>query len=159
MKILIRLFTIVLAVSAMPVVWAGSEENLALPTAPKQAEVSLDLLTIDSGYVFESDLNHGGSLGRQYEWQNEFEYAHRFLITGHLYLRLGLDYSRFDFGHTNAPVPVHLQSMAGVIGVDYMHGDDVAAFLWVRPGFYTEEHLGISSFDAPITAGRIFVIQ
>jgi hypothetical protein len=139
---------------------AGPVEQYVAPTSEKPTEqVSLDLFTIDSGYVFESDLNHGGSFGRQYEWQNEFEYAHRFLITGNLYFRLGLEYDRFDFGHTTAPVPVHLQSMAGVIGIDYIHEGDVGAFLWVKPGFYTEEHIGISSFDAPITAGRIFVLQ
>jgi hypothetical protein len=139
---------------------AGPEENYTTTTtATNQEKVSLDLFSLESGYVFESDLNHGGSFGKQDALQSEFEYSHRFLLTGHLYLRLGLSYQRFDFGQTEAPVPVHLQSAAGLIGVDYMHDNDVGAFLYIRPGIYTEEHIGISSFDAPITLGRIFVIK
>ncbi len=160
MKLQIRLLIFTIALLSVATLCAGPEEQYVATATQKQTEkVPLDLITTETGYVFESDLNHGGSFGQQYEVQNEFEYAHRFLITGHLYLRLGLAYDRFDFGHTEAPVPVHLQSGAGIIGLDYMHGEDVGAFLWVKPGFYTEEHIGISSFDAPITLGRIFVLQ
>jgi hypothetical protein len=35
----------------------------------------------------------------------------------------------------------------------------VGAFIQVRPGFYTQNDFGISSFDIPITLGRIFVLQ
>jgi hypothetical protein len=156
----IRLLALAIVLSSIATLCAGPEEQYVATSTQKQTEkVSLDLISIETGYVFESDLNHGGSFGKQYEFQNEFDYAHRFLISGNLYLRLGVSFDRYDFGHTDAPVPVHLQSGAGVIGVDYMHGNDVGAFLWVKPGFYTEEHLGISSFDAPITFGQIFVLQ
>jgi hypothetical protein len=161
MKISVRFLTFVfvlfLSVTGLR---AGPGENyVATTTTASEEKVSLDLFSLESGYVFESDLNHGGSFGEQDALQSEFEYSHRFLLTGHLYLRLGVSYQRFDFGNTDAPVPVHLQAGAGLIGVDYMHGNDVGAFLYVRPGFYTEEHLGLSSFDAPITLGRIFVIK
>jgi hypothetical protein len=160
MKMLIRLLALAIALFSVAALWAGPEEQYVATSTTKQSKkVSLDLISIESGYVFESDLNHGGSFGQQDALQTEFDYAHRFLITGQLYLRLGLAYDRYDFGHTDAPVPVHLQSAAGIIGIDYMHGNDVGAFLWVKPGFYTEEHLGIASFDAPITAGQIFVLQ
>jgi hypothetical protein len=160
MKIQIRLVALLVGLFSVAGLWAGPEENyIATSTARETKKVSLDLFSVESGYVFESDLNHGGSFGSQDALQTEFDYAHRFLLTGNLYLRLGISYDRYDFGHTAAPVPVHLQSLAGVIGVDYMHGDDVGAFLWVKPGIYTEEHIGIASFDAPITAGRIFVLQ
>ncbi len=159
MKIYHRLFTLLAALCVAGPLWAGPENFVATSTTRETKKVSLDLFSLESGYVFESDLNHGGSFGSQDSLQSEFDYAHRFLLTGNLYLRLGVDYDRFDFGHTSAPVPVHLQSAAGVIGIDYMHGDDIGAFLWVKPGFYTEEHIGINSFDAPVTAGRIFVLQ
>jgi hypothetical protein len=160
MKIRLRLSVFLVALFSVAALWAGPEEQyVATSTEKKVEKVSLDLISLESGYVFESDLNHGGSFGEQDSWQNEFEYAHRFLLTGHLYLRLGLAYNRYDFGQTDAPVPVHLQSAAGIIGIDYMHDNDVGAFLWVKPGIYTEEHIGIASFDAPITAGRIFVLQ
>ncbi len=121
--------------------------------------VSLDLFRIQSSYIFESDLNHGGSFGKQDEIQNEIEYGHRFHLTGDAYLHVGFAYERYDFGSSSAPVPNHLQSLAGVVGVDIMHGNDVGAFIEFRPGFYAENDFGISSFDVPITLGRIFVLQ
>jgi len=160
MKIQIRLFTLLTALISVAALLAGPEDRyIAATTEQKTEKVSLDLFTLESGYVFESDLNHGGSFGKQDELQTEFEYAHRILLTGNLYLRVGVSYDRYDFGHTDAPVPVHLQAAAGIIGIDYMHGDDVAAFFWLKPGIYTEEHIGISSFDMPITAGRIFPLM
>jgi hypothetical protein len=140
---------------------AGSESDAQTAiAAPRSLEPSpLDLFNFEQGYVFESDLNHGGSLGRQDEIQTEFEYGHRVRLSGNLYLHLGLSYDRYDFGSTSAPVPNHLQAFAGVIGVDYLRGKDVGAFFQVRPGFYTQDDIGISSFDAPISVGRIFVVK
>ena len=160
MKLQIALATLFVGLFSVAGLWAGPEETYAATsTAREMKPVSLDLFTLESGYVFESDLNHGGSFGSQDSLQTQFDYAHRFLLTGNLYLRVGVSYDRFDFGNTAAPVPVHLQSLAGVIGLDYMHGDDIGAFFWMKPGIYTEEHIGISSFDMPITAGRIFSLQ
>ena len=136
----------------------ASAEAVADTTQTSQA-VPLDLFKIESGYVFKSDLNHGGSFGKQDELQNSFEYGHRIQLAGNYYLRLGLSYDRYDFGSTSAPVPDHLQSIAGVFGVEYMHGGDVGAFLQVRPGFYFQNEIGLSSFDVPITLGRIFVVK
>jgi hypothetical protein len=161
MKNLIRLVPC-LGLLLAPLAWAGSEadEKAAVPTSERKTEaVPLDLFEIEQGYVFESDLNHGGSLGKQDEIQTEIEYGHRIRLQGNLYVHVGLSYDRYDFGSTSAPVPNHLQAMAGVIGLDIMHGKDVGAFFQVRPGFYTENDIGISSFDAPITLGRIFVLQ
>ena len=121
--------------------------------------VPLDLFRLQTGYVFESDLNHGGSFGKQDEIQSEFEYGHRIQLPGNFYLHLGLSYDRYDFGSTNAPVPNHLQAIAGVIGIDFMHGKDVGAFIEFRPGFYIQNDVGISSFDVPISLGRIFVVK
>jgi hypothetical protein len=127
--------------------------------ATNAEQVPLDQFELESSYTFESDLNHGGSFGKQWEFQNEFEFTHRFQITGDYYAHVGLAYERFDFNDTRAPIPIHLQSFATVIGIDYMHGSDVGAFLQIRPGFYTEEHLGIRSFDIPITVARAFTLQ
>src|SRR2546425_5847509 len=121
MKIHLRLPALAFALFSVASLLAGPEEQyVATSTEKKTEKVSLDLISLESGYVFESDLNHGGSFGKQDSLQTGFDYAHRFLLTGHLYLRLGVSYERYDFGHTEAPVPVHLQSAAGVIGVDYM---------------------------------------
>ena len=138
----------------------GGAESEYARSETKSKEVPLDVFNIEGGYVFESDLVHGGmSFGKQDSFQSKFEYYHLFRIKDSIYLRLGLEYNRFDFGRTIAPVPVHLQSMAAVIGIDYMHGTDLGAFIWVKPGFYTEEHIGMPSFNAPITLGRAFTLQ
>lgn len=160
-----KLFCLVplLALGLAAPAWAGSEMdgkeavNNTLETSP--ASVPLDVFTLESSYDFESNLNHGGSFGKQAEIQNEIEYGHRIKLSGNLYVHVGFAYNRYDFGSTSAPVPNHLQSLAGVFGVDFMHGSDVGAFFQVRPGFYTQNDFGISSFDIPITLGRIFILQ
>jgi hypothetical protein len=139
---------------------AGTETQVQIEQCDKDMKkVPLDVFDTENTYVFGSDLNHGGSFGKQDEVQNHFYYAHRFGITGNWYARTGVAYDRFDFGNTSAPVPVHLQSGAAVISIDYMHGDDIGAMLEVRPGFYTEEHIGLSSFDCPITLIRFWVLK
>jgi hypothetical protein len=145
-----------------PCLTAGSDTDgkTAVATTQKTVETTpLDLFKFEEGYVFESDLNHGGSFGKQDEIQSELEYGHRIRLSGDYYVHVGFSYDRYDFGSTSAPVPNHLQAIAGVFGIDYMHGKDVGAFFQVRPGFYFQNDIGISSFDAPITLGRIFVIQ
>jgi hypothetical protein len=160
MKTRIRFLVVALILFAAPKTRAatirGEIESIG---DEKKEAVSLDLFETESSYVFESDLHRAGSFGDQYAIGNYFSYGHRILLNGHLYLRLGIDYSRFDLGKTGAPVPDHLQSVAGVIGVDYMHDNDVGAFLQVRPGFYTVNDFDSAAFDAPITLGRIFVLQ
>jgi hypothetical protein len=160
MKSAVRLLCLALIFLASSKTWASTIHGEIESIGDEKPEaVSLDLFEFESGYVFESDLHRSGSLGEQSAFGNSLSYAHRILLSGHIYLRLGIDYNRFDFSSTGAPVPSHLQSVAGVIGIDYMHGNDVGAFLQVRPGFYTENDFGSDSFDAPITLGRIFVLQ
>ena len=155
-----RLLFLILIFFASSPTWAASiAEQVASVTDVKPEAVSHDLIEFESSYVFESDLHRSGSFGDQYELHNSFSYGHRFLLSGHLYLQLGISYDRFDFGKTGAPVPEHLQGVAGTIGIDYMHNNDVGAFIQVKPGFYTENDFDSSSFDAPITLGRIFVLQ
>lgn len=158
MKISGAQFVIILALFGTQIARSGEEPPITTSSETTE-KVPIDIFETENGFVFQSDLNHGGSFGKQYEAQTELEYAHRFLLSGNWYLRTGLLYDRFDFGKTDAPVPVHLQAMAGIIGIDYMHGDDVGAFLQIRPGFYTEEHIGLASFDCPILLGRFWTIQ
>ena len=160
MKNALRSLLLILTCLALPKAWSASIRGQVESISEEKTEaVSLDLFEMESSYVFGSDLHRGGSFGDQDALQNSFSYGHRILLQGHLYLHLGIDYSRFDFGGTAAPVPDHLQSVAAVIGVDYMHNNDVGAFLQVKPGFYTQDDFDSASFDAPITLGRIFVLQ
>ncbi|MEP6603651.1 MAG: hypothetical protein ABJB69_06875 [Spartobacteria bacterium] len=161
MKISHSLFSLI---GSLVLLGAASARDLTTATpettgTKSEEETPLDIITTETGYVFESDLKNHGNFGSQYELQNQFEYGHRIQLNGNLYIHLGLAYERFDFGNTNAPVPVHLQKMAGVIGLDYMKGADTGAFLQFRPGFYTEEHIGSASFDCPILLGRFWILQ
>lgn len=121
--------------------------------------VPLNAINSETSYTFSSDLNHGGSYGKQHALDTTFDYARRFQLSGNWYLRLGIDYARYDFGKTRAPVPDHLQSVAGIVGLDYMHGSDIGMLIELKPGFYTQNDFNIASFDMPITAGRIWVLQ
>jgi opacity protein-like surface antigen len=147
------------ALLLMQPAWAARDAETTTDMGATSEPVPIDLFTMENSAVFESDLNHGGSFGQQYEIQNGFEYGHRFQINGNWYAHAGIAYNRFDFGNTTAPVPVHLQSGAAVIGFEYMKGEDIGAILQFRPGFYTEEHLGLNSFDCPIILGRFWVLQ
>jgi hypothetical protein len=162
MKKLLHLIPVLVLTFVAPA-WAGTEVDgkgvIGTPPATETDVVPLEIFKSEHSYVFESDLNHGGSFGKQSEIENEFEYGHRFQLSGNFYAHLGLSYDRFDFGSTNAPVPNHLQATAAVVGVDYMHGSDVGAFFQVRPGFYTENDFDISSFDIPITLGGVITLQ
>lgn len=132
----------------------------AIPSTIKTQFVPRDVFQLETGYVFQSDLNHGGSYGKQDAVQNYIEWGHRIQLAGNLYLRAGFTYQRFDFGRTNAlPIPDHLQSAAILLGIDYMHGKDIGAFFQIKPGVYFEHDAGRDSFDVPITAGRIFVLR
>lgn len=151
------LVTFCCSVASLPLAFAGDKQPV--PITQTAEEVPTFLVNTENGYVFGSDLNHGGKVGSQYELQNSIEVTKRFLVSGNWYAHVGVAYNRFDFGNTDAPIPVHLQSLAGVVGVEYMQGADVGAFLIVRPGIYTEERIGISSFDAPFYVGRFFTLQ
>jgi opacity protein-like surface antigen len=139
---------------------AGSVETRFVPDTATE-KTALDLFNLDTSYVFESrlSLNDNNRFGEQDAFQFSVDYAHRFHLTGNIYLHAGVSYSRFDFGESGAPVPGQLQSLAGIIGFDYMVGNDVGAFLQVRPGFYTVEHFDSDTFDAPITLARIWILQ
>ncbi|MDQ6654671.1 MAG: DUF6268 family outer membrane beta-barrel protein [Verrucomicrobiota bacterium] len=150
------------AVTSLTAVRAGETQSYSDTTsvASSHGETALDLFRLDTSYVFESRLdNRFGLASDQGAFHSSIEYSHRFLLTGRFYFRAGIGYDRFDFGGTQAPVPVHLQAMSALLGLEYMVGNDVGAFLYLRPGYYTEDHIGSSSFDVPVTAGRVFVLQ
>ena len=141
--------------------FAGSVETRFVEDAP--AQPALDLFNVSASYVFESELTRdgrgGGSFGDQDVFSSSIEYSHRFRLSGGLYFRAGVAYNRFDFGDSLAPVPDTLQSLSAIVGLDYMVGKDLGAFLQLRPGFYTDEEFNSDSFDMPITLGRLWVLQ
>lgn len=140
-------------------VMAGPPQTVTT-TQEELPPVPLDLFHVGTSYVFESEIGRNHTLGDQDAFNFNFDYAHRFHLSGNLYLHTGVAYQRFDFGGDRlGRLPDQLQSAAAVLGIDYMHGEDVGAFIEFRPGFYTENDFDGSSFDVPITAARIWVLQ
>ena len=127
---------------------------------PTTEKTPIDLFSFEGGYVFESKLKDGGTdFGKQDAFEIEGEYSHRFHIKGNWYFRAGINYNRFEFGDSGAPVPDHLQSIGALFSIEYcMHGER-GAFLDVRPGFYGVDNFDSSSFDALITLGRAWVLK
>jgi hypothetical protein len=145
---------------AVPCALAGPPQPIVTESTETLEPVPIDYVETENAYVFGSDFtNSSHDFGNQDSWQNEFEYAHRFLISGNWYVRAGVSYDRYDFSRTDAPLPIHLQTGQLLFGIDYMHGKDVGAFIQFRPGIYTEEHINLSAFDCPITLGRFWVLR
>jgi hypothetical protein len=156
------LLTLLLACGTAPAQQAISRTQEAELYRAGHAETErtpLDLIRLESSYVFESELRNGGPFGRQDAWQGLLEYSHRFRISGRWHLRTGVQYHRFEFGDTAAPVPEKLHSLSALVGIEYVVGRDLGAFLHVWPGFYAEDDFNGKSFDVPFTLARAWVLR
>jgi hypothetical protein len=112
--------------------------------------IPLDVLHARTSYVFGSDFRRGdGRFGSQDAASQIFSYQHRWLLDGPWYLRLGVSYERFDFGSSGAPVPNHLQGIAGLISLEYFEGAEVGFFIQSAPGVYFQNDVNGGAFDAP----------
>src|SRR4051794_40930036 len=101
---------------------ASDKQLRSTTTSTTEEKTALDIFHLDGSYVWGSDIKTRDNYGEQDAIQSEFEYAHRFHLSGNLYLRTGVSYYRFDFGQTLAPLPLHLQSLSMPISVEYMVG-------------------------------------
>ncbi len=116
-----------------------------------QTPASLDLFNADFIYTGPSNISGAALRARQDSTYSEFDYAHRFPITGNWYFRLGLEYERYDFAGAAAPLPDHLQGAFGIVAVEYVVHDFPAVELETHPGFYFENNVTGRNFDAPTT--------
>lgn len=127
---------------------------------PEEEKTPIDLFSFEGGYVFESQLHDGDvDFGKPDAFELEGEYSHRFHIKGNWYFRAGLNYNRFDFGSTSAPVPDHLQSLDMLLSIEFCMDGERGAFLEIRPGFYGQNNFDSSTFDIPITLGRAWILK
>jgi hypothetical protein len=138
---------IVLAAAA----FSGTEPTIELQqNPPSKDENSHDLFYTESTYNFNSDFKES-RMGDGDSWYNDFMYDHRFLITGKWYLRLGVEYERFDFNFngTNNGLPDHLQAAYGHVAYEYVAHDQAGAGVELDPGVFFQEHVRGNSFDIP----------
>ena len=127
---------------------AGTPTFVAQPSPAPTDENSNDLFLarrpIRSTVISPSPkLGHGNSL------YNDFSYDHRFLITGKWYLRLGVEYERYDFDGTNNGLPDHLQAATGHIALEYVVKDFPGISLELDPGVYFQDNATWNAFDVP----------
>ena len=97
------------------------------------------------------------SYGRLDETQEQIQFARRIHLVDRLYLKFGASYERFDFGTTEAPLPTSLQSIAGVVALEYVVKGKPALFITSSPGVYfSDTHdISLGNFDAPTAIGGI----
>jgi len=131
----------------------GTATYVAQPSPTPADENSHDLFSWETTYTFDSDfkeskLGHGDSL------YDDFSYDHRFLITGKWYLRLGVEYERYDFNGTDNGLPDKLQAAYGHIALEYVVKDFPGMGLEFDPGVYFQEHIRGDNFDIPT---KVFV--
>jgi hypothetical protein len=111
---------------------------------------STEIFDYETTYTGSSDFqDYRGKFGDGDSLYNQFSYAHRFLITGNWYLRLGVEYERFDFGGTNNGLPDHLQTIHGLVAYEYIVHDHAGAGIEIDPGPYFESHMNGNSVDVP----------
>jgi hypothetical protein len=125
----------------------------AQPSPTPADQNSHDLFSWETTYTFDSDfkeskLGHGDSL------YDDFSYDHRFLITGKWYLRLGVEYERYDFDGTNNGLPDHLQAAYGHLAFEYVVKDFPGVGIELDPGVYFQDNATWNAFDVP---GKAFV--
>ena len=129
---------------------------------------ALTLIHVHSDYVLESDLTH--SNGKQDALHNSIELGQRIPLggfaggwpnaeCGNWFFRLGAAYNRFDFDTENeARLPDTLQSIAGVVALEYLVKGDTAVFIESRPGVYFQHDINAGTFDAPTTLAAAFPV-
>ena len=132
---------------------AGTPTFVAQPPPAPTDENSHDLFSYETTYTFDSDLTES-KLGHGNSLYNDFSYDHRFLITGKWYLRLGVEYERYDFDGTNNGLPDHLQAATGHIAIEYVVKDFPGISLELDPGVYFQDNATWNAFDVP---GKVFV--
>ncbi len=133
----------------------GKDAKATVTTCPPDTLTWVDL---KSSVTFDSDYNRGHN-AHGYSWNKEIELEHRIPLhlsdwpnvdCGHWYLRLGADYTRWDFGNSGGlPVPNTLQGISGILALEYVVQDSAVLMLETRPGAYFEHKVRGNSFDAP----------
>src|SRR2546428_72048 len=122
---------------------AGTEPDLktAAPSPTDENKNSTEIFNYETVYTGNSDFkDYRGKFGDGDSLYNDFSYAHRFLITGNWYLRLGVEYERFDFGGTNNGLPDHLQTLHALLAYEYIVHDHAGAGIEIDPGPYWPKH-------------------
>lgn len=140
------------AFAGSPVVSADGKKAVIEPCNPADRVI----FGIDGSYTAESDFKGHDVEGDAFHSSVEFGYRIPLGAgwpdepCGEWNLRLGVAYNRHDFSQSGSlPIPNHIQTLAGVIALEYIVNGQVGLILDTRPGFYFENELSEDTFDAP----------
>src|SRR5947209_6761997 len=146
----IRLLFISLFLAAGVSAIAGPPTYEVQPSPTPANENHRDLFDYEMDYTFSSNFyDVNGNFGHGDSLYNDFSYAHRFLITGKWYFRLGVEYERFEFGGTNNGLPDHLQTLHALLAYEYIVHDHAGAGIEIDPGPYWQNHIDGDAIDVP----------
>ncbi len=170
----LRCLLLLLALCALPLTVStkanpasGSQDQPDVPQKIVDDITPLNAFNAETSYVGESgfeirrdrgiDGARPGSYGRQDETHEDFEYTRRFHLVDRLYLKLGADYERFDFGTTAAPLPTSLQSITATVALEYVVQGHTALYIHSSPGvYYSDLHdVSTGNFDFQTSIGGI----
>jgi len=157
--------------------YAGGSMELQPAPSPAQDENknSTEIFNYETTYTGNSDYKeYNGRFGDSDSLYNDISYSHRFLITGHWYLRVGAEYERFDFGDDNGSnhlspagvvlggnngLPDHLQTVHALLAYEYIFQDHAGAGIELDPGIYFQNHVDSGAFDLPWRIWVTFPLQ
>ena len=120
------------------------------PGPSSEDKNSTEIFNYETTFTGKSDFKeYRGAFGDGNSLYNDLSYAHRFLITGNWYLRVGAEYERFDFGGTDNGLPDHLQTIHALLAYEYIYKDHAGAGIEIDPGPYFQNHINSDSIDVP----------
>jgi len=149
-RLILTLIAVSLSLASAAFAGAGLEMQPAPSPTQDENKNSTEIFNYETTYTGKSDFKeYNGRFGDGDSVYNDISYAHRFLITGNWYLRLGAEYERFDFGGTDNGLPDHLQTIHALLAYEYIVHDHAGAGIELDPGAYFENHVDGDAFDIP----------
>ena len=159
-----RLLTPLLLAVALPVAALAGTATISASGKDKVVQPActpapLDEVIVTTDYGFHQNLDRD-SANMEVE-HNNIELDRRIPLStptwpnaqcGQWFLRLGADYERFDFSiHNETRLPDTLQSIAGIVALEYLVNGETALMVETRPGVYFEHKINAGCFDSPVT--------
>ena len=135
--------------------WAGPVVDFK-QSQPEVRDIPLNVLRVQGDQTFQSEFKrHKGrsenekSNDNTNTWHYDLELAHRIPLSGNWYLKLGIEWNRYDFGNNRSLAPNTLSSYAAEIALEYWVGNDIGFFIESKPGLYVAHDISWDAFDAP----------
>ena len=130
--------------------FGGDSDTKAATAIQNSTPTPLDIFTLESTYTGASTVRPAFPTAQQNAVHTDFNFGRRFPVTGQWYLRLGVEYDRYDFGGSPSFLPQHLQGASAVIAYEYVIQGFAGAAIELHPGFYFENDVTGNAFSVPI---------